>query len=157
MTKMMLSALFVVSTLSAGVGAQTSHWMQDGCFYTWNGRQYTTELCRRPSGPYAFDYLNPVRREWLMRIDYNPANLFQDITLLQGPYNGWTARLGVAKPGEAVRAGIWAVKPPRGNWINTLPGDTAAGRAARDIGNAINGIGNGNTVAITLGARPRVY
>jgi hypothetical protein len=161
--RFVLCMTLLASAVSTGVGAEPNartpaqFWANNGCFYTLTGRGYVTELCRRPVAPHTFDYWNPVRREWLLRIEDNPANLFLDVTLLQGPMRGWTARLGAARPGQnAVRAGIWSIRNPQGVWTNVpVPGaDTPAGAAARSTANAINDYFNGRGAAIVLGGIP---
>jgi hypothetical protein len=152
-TALVLSALSV----RAGAQPQAPFWADNGCLYELKGRNYVTELCRRLVGPHTFEYWNPVRREWLMRLEDNPANLYMDLTLLQGPMAGWTARLGVARPNQnAVRAGIWSIRNPQGVWTNvpTQGGDTPAGQAARNLGTMINDRSNSRGVGIVLGGIP---
>jgi hypothetical protein len=162
MTRFVGCAALLMSALSIRVNAQNPqpYWGQDGCHYAWNGRGYATELCRRPVAAHTFDYWNPVTRQWLLRIEDNPANLYQDVTLLQGQMYGWTARLGTPRPGQnAVRAGVWAIRNPNGVWTNTLVqgGDTPAGAAAREVGNYINNRFNNRGVGIVLGGIPVIW
>ena len=156
------AAALVLSALPVRAGAQTPapYWANNGCLYELRGRNYVTELCRRLVAPHTFEYWNPVRREWLVRIDDNPANLYMDLTFLQGQMIGWTARLGVARPGQnAVPAGIWSIRNPQGVWTNVLAqrGDTPAGQAARDLGNLINNRSNNRGVGIVLGGIPVLW
>lgn len=140
-TRVLLGAVFAVLAVSADARAQNAYWATNGCYYTWTGSTYTTALCRRLVALHTYDYWNPVRGEWLLRIEDNPANLYQDWTFLNGPMYAWTARLGTARPGQnAVTAGVWAIRPAGGQWFSTLAQttDTPAGQLARSIGTAIN-------------------
>lgn len=149
---MLLAAAFAVCAFSSTASAQ-SYWANNGCLYTWTGSAYTTDLCARRVAAYTYDYWNPVLGQWLVRIEDNPANLYQDWTFLSGPLYAWGARIGAARPGQnAVRAGIWAIRDPRGVWTSTLApsGDTAAGEAARSIGTYINNTFSNRIAAIWL-------
>lgn len=158
MKRMVWSCVLAASALSTTLIAQNppQYWATDGCFYQSNGRGgYESELCRKLVAPHTFDYWN--RREWLLRIEDNPANPYQDITFLQGQMVGCGARVGRPRPGhaEAVRAGIWAYRDPQGVWTNVpVAGDTPAGRMARDIGGLINGHSQNRSIGILLGGIP---
>jgi hypothetical protein len=152
-TRVFLGAVFAVLAFSADARAQDAYWATNGCYYTWTGHTYTTQLCARLVALYTYDYWNPVRGEWLVRIEDNPANTYQDWTFLNGPLYAWTARLGVARPGrDAVTAGIWAIRPAGGVWFSTIAQttDTPAGQLARSVGTAINNAFNNSMIANTL-------
>lgn len=150
--RVLLAVVFAVCAFSSTANAQ-SFWANNGCHYVWTGSTYTPDLCRRLVAAYTYDYWNPVQGQWLVRIEDNPANLYQDWTFLSGPSYAWTARIGTARPGQpAVLAGIWAVRNPWGVWTNTIAstGDTAAGQAARAIGTYLNNALNNALVSIWL-------
>ncbi|MEP6916906.1 MAG: hypothetical protein ABJC89_14735 [Acidobacteriota bacterium] len=98
------------------------YWGQDSCLYSWNGRAYTTSLCRVVRPSYVVDYWNPRQRQWLVRITDNPANRYIDYQFMQGPSIGWSLRSLRARPGEAVPLGPIAFKSPQGVWTATPTG-----------------------------------
>ena len=152
-TRVLLGAVFALLAFSADARAQNAYWATNGCYYTWTGYAYTTQLCYRTVAPYTYDYWDPSRGEWLVRIEDNPANSYQDWTFLNGTLYAWTARLGVARPGQnAVTAGIWAIRPAGGQWFSTIAQttDTPAGQLARSIGTAINNSFNNSMISNIL-------
>ena len=152
--RFMWCAALLVSALSIQqLSARRSRqgWAKDGCWYTLKGRVYVTELCRRLVAAHTLDYSNPVRREWLLRIEDNPANLYQDVTFLQGPMHGWTARLarrGLARTQCGQGFGPSGIRKACGPTLSLRVETRRLCQAARDAGTLINNYFNNRGVGM---------
>lgn len=126
-------------TMSARQG---SYWGQDNCFYSWNGRGYSTTVCRVVRSAFVTDYLNPQTRQWTFRFDNNPANrvslpphgivTFTETTVLSGQAAGWVIRNYAPVPGSSIPLGLVSYRTPQGVWITNDPSQAQAQTRAQN-------------------------